>query len=80
MSCWKDNIQAEGIYLLLKENGIDKPYEIVGERDRPYIAEQQAKRDAKKAAAEEEAAKKAAEEEEAAKKATEKKAEEKAEK
>ena len=63
----------------MKENGIDKPYEIVGERDRPYIAEQQAKRDAKKAAAEEEAAKKV-EEEEAAKKAEEQKAEEKAEK
>lgn len=59
----------------MKENGIDKPYEIVGERDRPYIAEQQAKRDAKRAEAE--AAKKAAEEEAAAKKAEEEKAEEK---
>ena len=63
----------------MKENGIDKPYEIVGERDRPYIAEQQAKRDAKKKAEEEAAAKKA-EEEAAAKKAEEEAAAKKAEK
>ena len=43
--------QAEGLALLLKNQGIEKSYEIVGERERPYYQEQKARREKREAEA-----------------------------
>ncbi|KAK8809967.1 hypothetical protein WA538_003519 [Blastocystis sp. DL] len=44
----KDRLRAEGIAQLLKAQGVEKKYEIVGEREKAYVKEQQARREKKK--------------------------------